>query len=124
MKKSRQARQREFSLKARKEIADRDNCECIFCKRQYKMEHAGWLSLEMKSIMHYIPRSKNGRGIPQNGAVGCQYHHEMLDNGKSGNRNEMLEIFREYLISYYPDWNEEELVYSKWSFLEEFEQRK
>lgn len=121
MGKSKQAKIREFSLKARKEIADRDNCECIFCKINYKMEGAGWLALATKSIMHYIPRSKNGKGIPQNGAVGCQWHHEMLDNGNKGNREEMLKIFRDYLKSCYPDWNEQDLVYSKWGFLERFE---
>lgn len=121
MKKSKQAKAREFPLKARKEIADRDNCRCIFCEKNYQMEKAGRLSLEIKSIMHYIPRSKNGKGIPQNGAVGCQYHHNMLDNGNLGNRKEMLEIFREYLKSHYPDWNEKDLVYSKWGFLEKFE---
>lgn len=118
VKKSKQAKAREFSLKARKEIADRDNCECIFCKTNYRMDGAGWMGLATKSIMHYIPRSKNGKGIPQNGAVGCQWHHDMLDNGNKGNRKEMLEIFRDYLKSCYPDWNEKELTYSKWSFLE------
>lgn len=121
MKKSKQAREREFSLKDRKEIADRDNCECIFCKIGYRLEGASRLSLEMKSIMHYIPRSKNGKGIPQNGAVGCQWHHNMLDNGNKGNRKEMLGIFRDYLKSHYPDWNEKDLVYSEWGFLERFE---
>ena len=121
MKKSKQAKQREFSLRARKEIADRDNCECIFCKINYKMERASWMGLATKSIMHYIPRSKNGKGIPQNGAVGCQYHHNMLDNGNQGNRKEMLEIFKQYLMSHYPNWNEKDLVYSKWGFLEKFE---
>lgn len=121
MRKSKQAREREFSLKDRKEIADRDNCECIFCVIGYRMEGASELSLAMKSIMHYIPRSKNGKGIPQNGAVGCQWHHNMLDNGNLGNRKEMLKIFRDYLKSCYPDWNEKDLVYSKWDFLERFE---
>lgn len=76
----------------------------------------------MKSIMHYIPRSKNGLGIAQNGAVGCQYHHNMLDNGNEGNREEMLAMFRKYLKAHYPNWDEKKLVYSKWSFLEELEQ--
>ena len=65
------------------------------------------------SVMHYIPRSRNGLGIPQNGAIGCQYHHEMLDNGHEGYRKEMLEIFRDYLKSKYTDWDEEKLTYSK-----------
>ncbi len=114
MAKSKQTKAREFSAKARKEIKARDG-DCIFCKMGYHMApEAGYLN----SIMHYIPRSKNGLGVPQNGAVGCQYHHTMLDNGNQGRREEMLEIFREYLKEQYPDWDEKKLVYTKWSFLE------
>lgn len=68
----------------------------------------------MLSVMHYIPRSAGGLGIPQNGAIGCQFHHNMLDNGNQGKRKEMLEIFRQYLQELYPEWNEDELVYRKW----------
>lgn len=113
-KKSKQARAREFGPKARQEIYYRDNASCIFCRKGYRMEGATWLALEIKSVMHYIPKGQNGLGIPQNGALGCQHHHGMLDNGNQGRREEMLEIFREYLKEHYPDWNEEELVYSKW----------
>lgn len=52
--------------------------------------------------------------IPQNGALGCQSHHEMLDNGNKGRREEMLQMFRQYLQDHYPDWSEEALTYSKW----------
>lgn len=113
-KKSKQARAREFSPKIRQEILYRDNASCIFCRIGYHMEGATWLAKDIKSIMHYIPRAKGGLGIPQNGAVGCQHHHEMMDNGNHGRRQEMLGIFRSYLMEQYPDWNEEELVYSKW----------
>lgn len=113
MVKSKQAKAREFSAKVREIIKTRDK-GCIFCKLGYRMRpEAGY----MFSIMHYIPRSKNGLGIPQNGAVGCQYHHDLLDH--SDKREEMLEMFREYLEKHYPDWNEKKLIYSKWSFLEE-----
>ena len=64
--------------------------------------------------MHYIPRSAGGLGIPQNGALGCQFHQNMLDNGNQGNRKGMLEIFKQYFQELYPEWNEDELVYRKW----------
>ncbi len=118
MGKSKQARAREFSPKARKEIIDRDNGECIFCRKGYRMEGAPCFESGIKGIMHYIPRAKNGLGIPENGAVGCQYHHNMMDNGHRGRRGEMLGIFQEYLKGIYPDWDEERLTYSKWDFLE------
>ena len=121
MRKSKQSRAREFSPMERQKIELRDRGKCIFCEMGYRAKEGTWLGLEIKSIMHYIPRSKNGLGIEQNGAVGCQYHHEMMDNGNKGNREEMLEIFREYLKSKYPDWNEKDLIYDKWRFLKEEE---
>lgn len=113
-KSSKAAKAREFSQKARDEIYYRDAGECIFCAREYEMEGITWFEKHLLSVMHYVPRSKNGLGIPQNGALGCQYHHEMLDNGNKGRRNEMLQIFREHLQSRYPNWNEDMLTYSKW----------
>ena len=111
---SRAARAHEFSKKAREEIFNRDLGQCIFCKQNYHEEEATWLGKEMLSVMHYVPRSKGGLGIPENGALGCAFHHEMLDNGYRGRRDEMLEIFRKYLQSKYADWNEDELTYDKW----------
>lgn len=114
-KKSKQAKAREFGPKARKEIYYRDCASCIFCRAGYHMDGGTWLAKEIKGVMHYIPRSQGGLGIPQNGAVGCQYHHEMMDNGNRGCREEMRGIFRRYLEKHYPEWSEEELVYSKWT---------
>lgn len=114
-KKSKQARAREFGPKVRQEIYYRDNASCIFCRIGYHPEGATRLALDIKSIMHYIPRARGGLGIPQNGAVGCQHHHEMMDNGNHGRRQEMLGIFREYLKSHYPGWEEENLIYRKWT---------
>ena len=111
---SKAAKAREFNKKARDEIFMRDKGECIFCQISYHMEGATWYSRELRSIMHYIPRSRNGLGIPENGAIGCQYHHDMLDNGNQGHREEMLEIFRDYLKNHYKNWNEERLIYSRW----------
>lgn len=114
-KKSKQARYREFSQGARAEIVERDNHKCIFCAMGYHMEDVSGYGQQLPSIMHYIPRSQNGLGIPQNGALGCQCHHEMYDNGNKGRHDEMRELFRGYLIRKYgAEWNEGDLVYSKW----------
>lgn len=113
MAKSRQAIAHEFSRAAREQIMTRDR-GCIFCQMHYKMDKATWLSQQILSIMHYIPRSQGGLGIPENGAVGCQYHHHMLDNGNTGSRAEMLVMFRNYLQIHYVDWNEDKLIYRKW----------
>ena len=111
---SRAAKAREFSTKAREEIFLRDRGQCIFCMKLYRMDERDWIQREILQVMHYVPRSKNGLGIPKNGALGCMYHHNMLDNGHQGHRKEMLEIFREYLKSKYKDWSEEDLVWNKW----------
>ena len=117
MHKSKQAKAREFSHNARKNIIERDNGDCIFCRMSYHLEDLEWNEMSMKSIMHYIPRAQGGPGIEQNGAVGCQGHHHMFDNGAKGRRDEMRGLFKWYLQERYPDWNEDKLKYSKWGFL-------
>lgn len=84
------------------------------CQMEYRMEEVEWTGQGTLSIMHYIPRSHGGLGIPQNGALGCISHHMMLDNGNKGYREEMLQMFKCYLQDHYPDWSEDALVYSKW----------
>ena len=113
---SKRSNKAEFSAKTRKIIEARDN-GCIFCQMRYRMEKALWLDLNTFSIMHFIPRSSGGLGIEENAAVGCQYHHDMLDNGKDGHREEMLELFEEYLSSMYGGWDKSKLKYDKWAFL-------
>ena len=79
-KKSKQARAREFNTTSRQSIKERDQNQCIFCQMEYRMEEVEWTGQGTLSIMHYIPRSHGGLGIPQNGALGCISHHMMLDN--------------------------------------------
>lgn len=112
---SRRSRKCEFSPKAREEIKKRDG-GCIFCMLGYMLppEDEFTLSTHWYQIMHYIPRSKGGLGIPENGAVGCLWHHNMLDNGNEGLREDMLTIFRVYLIARHEDWDPEKLIYNKW----------
>ncbi len=109
----------EFSQKERTAIRERDNYRCIFCQVGYRMPPANEMGRNMQDIMHYIPRSSLGLGIRQNGAVGCRYHHNMMDNGSSGERKEMLGMFRAYLDEFYPDFTDAERKYNKWSFLKE-----
>ena len=107
----------EFSQKERTAIRERDNYRCIFCQAGYKMPSAAVPEMDITDIMHYIPRSSMGLGIRQNGAVGCRYHHHMMDNGSRGNRKEMLGMFRAYLDEFYPDFADQDRKYDKWRFL-------
>lgn len=100
----------DFSAKERALIKDRDY-RCIFCRRLYRMEKADAFNTSIMEIMHYIPRSQGGLGIAGNAALGCRYHHMMLD--ESGHRAEMREMMKEYLQGMYRDWNEADLVYHK-----------
>ena len=116
--KTRTAKNRKFQFneKARREICARDGETCIFCRRGYHMENKDTLLYRKKDIMHYVNKSQGGLGIPENGAVGCRYHHMLLDNGNRGLRAEMLGIFRDHLKECYPEWDEGKLKYTKWNF--------
>lgn len=97
---------------ARQEVKDRDE-GCIFCMMEYHMPESEEIGLYILDIMHFIPRSQGGMGIPENLAVGCRYHHNLLDNGNKGYRAEMLDLFGNYLRRMYPGWNRDKLIYRK-----------
>ncbi len=111
---SKRSRACEFVTKSRRAIKRRDG-GCIFCQLGYMLppEDEFYLSTHNYQIMHYIPRSKGGLGIPENGAVGCLWHHNMLDNGNDGLRDDMLTIFEAYLRARYEDWDKRNLTYDK-----------
>lgn len=102
-----------FNKETIQEIIGRDKM-CIFCKMNYRMEdfNPNKLDCIVHDIAHFIPRSKMGLGIKENGAFACRYHHHMLDNSKY--RNEMLPLFEKYLKSQYKDWEKTKLKYTKW----------
>lgn len=109
--KSKRTKATEFTPQVRQVIRQRDQNTCLFCRLgKYGESDTKWLPPD---IMHYINRSAGGLGIPQNGVCGCRYHHALLDNGNKGYRPEMLEDMKTYLMSRYPDWNEEKLYYRK-----------
>ncbi len=112
---SKRSRACEFSAEAREVIKERDG-GCIFCRLEYMLppEDEFTLSTNTYQIMHYIPRSAGGLGIPENGAVGCLWHHNMLDNGNEGLREDMLTIFEAYLRARHEGWDKRNLVYDKY----------
>lgn len=98
----------EFPADVRERIKERDG-GCIFCRMGYDVTKDCGYGLQ---IMHYISRSHGGKGVEQNGALGCLYHHNRLDN--SPQRAEMMELYRKYLMVQYDNWSEVELTYTKW----------
>jgi len=109
---TRSTKARQFSPKVRQAIADRDE-QCIFCKMAYHMPHPHEYGLQIPNTMHIVNKSQSGLGIEQNGALGCEYHHGLLDNGNYRLRDEMIEILETYMIGLYPEWNRDNLVYKK-----------
>lgn len=110
-KKSKRAKECNFNKDVRTEIMQRDKYQCLFCRLgKYGTSTCDWI----QDIMHYVNKSAGGLGIPQNGVLGCRYHHQLLDNGNKGYRQEMLQYMREYLQSQYKDWREEDLYYRKY----------
>ena len=105
-----------FDKKTIQNIQQRDNYSCLFCRTGYHCEEfdPNKLDFIIHDIMHFIPKSKMGLGIPENGIEGCRYHHHMLDNGNKGRRAEMLKIMENYLKSIYPTWDRSKLIYRKY----------
>ena len=64
----------EFTPKVRRAIKDRDRGRCIFCSL---LGNSGYPATQ---IMHYVGRAQGGLGVEKNGALGCVYHHQQLDN--------------------------------------------
>lgn len=106
----------QFNKDTIKAIQQRDNYSCLFCRIGYHCEEfdPNKMDFIVHDIMHFIPKSKLGLGIEENGVEGCRYHHHLLDNGNQSLRKEMLKIMENYLKSFYPNWDKSNLVYKKW----------
>lgn len=106
----------QFDKNTREAIYERDNYSCLFCKIGYHTQGKNMSELDFNVFdpMHFIPKSKLGLGIEENGVCGCRYHHHILDNGNLGLREEMLLIMEEYLKQCYPEWAKDKLVYRKY----------
>lgn len=99
--KSRRSKITDIPPKVKKIVHERDNGRCVVC------------GLAGMPNAHFIPRSKGGKGIPENIVTLCLYCHHNYDNGNL--REEIGNRIREYLKSKYGDsWNEEKLIYNKW----------
>ena len=103
----------EFTAKARKAIHKRDNETCVFCAAGYELPEDLAYCQTALQIMHIVPRSQLGMGVEQNGALGCVWHHQMMDNGNLENRKEMIRMLEERMRRIYPGWNRESVTYRK-----------
>lgn len=90
-----------ISKKTKEIVKKRDGGCCIFCGAPGLPE------------AHYIPRSHGGLGIPENIVTACRPCHDKMDN--SVQRQQMLQKAAKHLKRFYPDWNEKNLIFSKWT---------
>lgn len=89
------------SIKAavKKRVEERDGHCCIFCGKYGRGE------------AHVISRAHGGLGIEQNLITVCRECHFELDDSLS--RPLMLEIAKNYLRAFYPDWSVDSVIYKK-----------
>ena len=104
-----------FSRETAEEIRNRDG-NCYFCALGYHMESSSDFGYSIPDIMHVVPKSDLGLGIPQNGVLGCRYHHSLMDNGNKGLHEEMQSMFEDYMQELYPGWTRESVRYHKYNF--------
>lgn len=92
-----------ISPAVRQTVLDRDGRHCFICGSTQNLQ-----------IAHYISRARLGIGIPENLGTLCIACHYSYDNGKY--HNEIKDIFKGHLKAHYPNWDESNLTYKKWSF--------
>lgn len=113
MSKSRRTKACSFSRDTVARIVRRDGDACIFCAAgRWELPERDF-GRRIMDIAHVMNRSQGGLGVEKNGVTACRSHHQMLDNGNTGSRGEMLAYAKEYLSRIYPEWDETKLVYVK-----------
>lgn len=102
--KTKRAKATDIPPKVKKAVWERDGHKCIICDNASAMPNA-----------HFIPRSKGGLGIEENIVTLCGTCHYLYDFGNKPQRQGLRNQIREYLISVYSNFKEENLIYKKWS---------
>lgn len=110
MAKAQRTKDCDIPIKAKKAVAERDSIDghpcCIWCGKP-----APTSNLTAFSNAHYIPRGQGGLGIEENILTLDWECHLRFD--QSAERPKMKAFLRKYLMSKYPGWDEEKLVYKK-----------
>ena len=100
----------DIPMSVKKKVWERDHHRCIVCGNY----------CNVMPNAHYIPRSKGGLGIEENIVTLCteltpNKCHRKYDFGSKEERNKIKDIIKKHLQSKYDDWDEEKLIYKKWS---------
>ncbi|MDE7436765.1 MAG: hypothetical protein K2N01_13230 [Lachnospiraceae bacterium] len=110
---SRRSKACSFSSKVRARIIARDGDACVFCASGRWPLSEDDFGQCIRDIAHVVNRSQGGLGVEQNGVTACRSHHQLLDNGNKGLREELLEYAKSYLSRIYTEWDEDALTYRK-----------
>lgn len=103
-KKHKQTKEKEISKEVKEAVWNRDNHQCIFCKKEVSMFYAN---------AHYVPRSLGGRGIEENIFTACEDCHREQDNGLNTKEYDLK--VENYLKSIYKaNWDKQKLIYKKY----------
>ena len=106
--KSKRSKATDIPQKVKVKVWERDGGRCVVCGYNYNvMPNA-----------HYISRAKGGLGIEENIVTLCteltpNKCHRRYDFGTAKERAEIKERIRDYLMSKYPDWDEQKLYYKR-----------
>lgn len=99
--KSLRSRATDIPKKVKEKVYERDNGYCILCGRPGNP----WC--------HFISRQKGGLGIEQNIVTLCNDCHRKYDESSGAMHQTMRFAIKEYLLEYYPDLSEKDLIYKK-----------
>lgn len=110
MRKSRRAKALDISQTVKRRVWERDKGQCVLCGSR----------INCMPNAHFIPRSQGGLGIEKNIVTLCtelseNQCHRRFDFGTAEERASIREALKEYLQGQYPDWDEKDLVYRKWT---------
>ena len=103
---SKRAKACDISPNVKKRVWERDKGLCIICGCPCAAPNA-----------HYISRANGGLGIEENIVTLCTEFgngcHRQYDFGPREVREEIGSRIRDYLISHYPGWDEQNIIYRK-----------
>lgn len=89
-----------ISAATRQKVFDRDAHRCVLCGRMQGLQAA-----------HIVPRSRGGMGREENLATLCWICHSAMDSTSA--RGEMRDEVIDYVKCFYPEWNENEMIYRR-----------
>jgi 5-methylcytosine-specific restriction endonuclease McrA len=97
--KSKRSKATDISKKVKDAVYERDGGCCIICGKR-GLPNA-----------HFTSRTRGGLGVERNIVTLCPECHYKYDFGNASERESCKYIIKEYLVSCYPDFNENDLIY-------------